>query len=100
MKLYSLPKTNATYWSHGVPSWKEMTYEFVEDPQKFLGVYHGRSLAETSNSMDKTRFPWKIRKRLPWRKDAASSLRRCLHNIRRYGYLGYLKPELIVPIAE
>lgn len=98
VRLYSLPKTNATFRSHGVPSWKEMTYEFVDDPQRFLEVYHDRSLAETSNSMDKTRFPWKIKRRIPHRKDAVSSLRRCLHNIRRYGYLGYLKPEFVIPL--
>ncbi len=95
MKLYSLPRTDATFGSHGVPSWKEMAYEFVEDPQRFLEVYHGRSLAETSNSIDKAKFPWKIRKRIPHRKDAASLLRRYLHNIRRYGYLVYLKPDLV-----
>lgn len=100
VKLYSLPKSNATFRSHGVPSWMEMTYEFVDDPQKFLEVYHDRSMAETSNSIDKTKFPWKIRRRIPSRKDAASSLRRCLHNIRRYAYLGYLKPELIVPLPD
>jgi transposase len=100
VKLYSLPKTNATYRSHGVPSWMEMTYEFVDDPHRFLGVYHDRSLAETSHSIDKTKFPWKIRRRIPHRKDAASSLRRYVHNIRRYGYLGYLKPELVIPLPN
>jgi len=100
VKLYSIPKSNATYRSHGVPSWKEMTYEFVDDPQKFLEVYHDRSLAETAHSMDKTKFPWKIRRRIPHRKDTASSLRRHLHNIRRYGYLCYLKPELVIPLPE
>ena len=77
-----------------------MTYAFVVDPQKFLEAYHERSLAETSNSIDKAKFPWKIRRRIPHRKDAASSLRRYLHNIRRYGYLGYMKPELIVPLPD
>jgi transposase len=100
VKLYSLPKSNATYRSHGVPSWKEMTYEFVDDPQKFLEVYHDRSLAETSYSIDKTKFPWKIRRRIPHRKDAASSFRRYVHNIRRYGYLGYLKPEFVIPLPN
>jgi len=100
VRLYSIPKTNSTYKPYGVPSWKEMTFEFVDDPQRFLRAYHGRSMAETSNSIDKAKFPWKIRRRIPYRKDAASSLRRCLHNVRRYGYLGYLKPELIVPLPN
>ncbi len=98
VKPYSLPKSNATFRSHGVPSWKEMTYEFVDDPQEFLEAYHMRSMSETSNSMDKTKFPWRIRRRLPHRKDAVSSIRRCVHNVRRYGYLAYLKPELIEPL--
>jgi transposase len=100
VRLYSIPKTNATYKPHGVPSWKEMTFGFVDDPQRFLRAYHERSMAETSNSMDKAKFPWKIRRRIPHRKDAASSLRRYLHNIRRYAYLTYLKPELIVPLPN
>ena len=86
MKLYSLPRTGATYRSHGVPSWKEMAYEFAEDPRKFLEVYHDRSLAETSNSVDRTKFPRKIRRRIPHRRDGASLLRRYLHGIRRCGY--------------
>jgi len=98
VKFYSLPKSNATFRSHGVPSWKGMTYEFVDDPQEFLEAYHMRSMSETSNSMDKTKFPWKIRRKLPHRKDAVSSIRRCVHNVRRYGYLPYLKPELIEPL--
>ena len=75
-----------------------MAYEFVDDPQKFLEVYHGRSLAETSNSMDKAKFPWRIRRRIPHRRGAASLLRRYLHNVRRYGYLGYLKPGLVTTL--
>lgn len=92
---YFLPKVNSIYMSHGVPSWKEMMYAFVDDPQRWLRTYHMRSISETANSMDKRRFPWKLKKRLAWRKDVESSLRRDVHNIRQYSYLSYLEPDLI-----
>jgi transposase len=76
-----------------------MTYEFVEDPQKFLERYHMRSISETGNSMDKTRFPAKIRKRLAWRKRTEELLRKDVHNARQYSYLRYLEPKLVRPMA-
>jgi transposase len=94
-KPYFFPKVNSIFMSHGVPSWKEMMYEFVDDPQRWLRVYHMRSVSETANSMDKRRFPWKLKKRLAWRKDVESFLRRDVHNIRQYSYLSYLEPDLI-----
>ena len=94
-KPYFFPKVNSIFMSHGVPSWKEMMYEFVDDPQQWLRVYHMRSISETANSMDKRRFPWKLKKRLAWRKDVESFLRRDVHNIRQYCYLSYLEPHLI-----
>ncbi len=96
---YFLPKVNSTFRSHGVPAWKEMTYEFVDDPQKYLGVYHMRSISETGNSMDKARFPGKIRKRLAWRKRTEELLRKDVHNARQYSYLRYLEPTLVRPMA-
>jgi transposase len=96
---YFLPKTTSTLRSHGVPAWKEMTYEFVDDPQAYLRVYHMRSISETVNSMDKTRFPARIRKKLPWRKKTEQLLRKDVHNARQYSYLQYLEPELIKPMA-
>jgi transposase len=92
---YFFPKVNSIYMSHGVPSWKEMMYEFVDDPQQWLRTYHMRSISEAANSMDKRRFPWKLKKRLAWRKDVESFLRRDVHNIRQYSYLSYLQPDLI-----
>lgn len=92
---YFFPKVNSIFMSHGVPSWKEMMYEFVDDPQQWLRTYHMRSISETANSMDKRRFPWKLKKRLAWRKDVESFLRRDVHNIRQYSYLSYLEPDLI-----
>jgi len=97
---YFFPKVNSIFMSHGVPSWKEMMYEFVDDPQRWLSIYHMRSISETANSMDKRRFPWKLRKRLAWRKDVESFLRRDVHNIRQYSYLSYLQPDLIKKIQS
>lgn len=94
-KPYFFPKVNSIFMSHGVPSWKEMMYELVDDPQRWLRVYHMRSMSETANSMDKRRFPWRLKKRLAWRKDVESFLRRDVHNIRQYSYLSYLEPDLI-----
>lgn len=96
---YFLPKVNSTYRSHGDPAWMEMTYALVDDPQKWLGEYHMRSISETGNSMDKARFPWKIRKRLAWRKRTEELLRKDVHNARRYSYLQYLEPGLVRPLA-
>ena len=95
-----LPKSNSTFLSLGVPSWNNMTHGFVSDPQRWLQEYHMRSMSETSNSMDKTEFPEKIRRKIPHRKDAVSSLRIYVHNIRRYGYMEYLQPELLKPLRN
>lgn len=92
---FFFPHTNSIFMSHGVPSWIEMVYSFVEDPQKWLETYHMRSMSETVNSVDKRRFPWKLRKRLAWRKDSESFLRRGVYNIRQYSYLTYLQPGLV-----
>ncbi len=97
---YFFPHINSIFMSHGVPSWKEMMYGFVEDPQGWLQTYHMRSISETVNAMDKTRFPWKIRRRIPHRRDAAGSLRVCVHNIRRCVYMVYVQPEFISPIRN
>jgi len=97
---YFFPKVNSIFMSHGVPSWKEMMYEFVDDPRRWLRTYHMRSISETANSMDKRRFPWKLKKRLAWRKGVESFLRRDVHNIRQYSYLSYLQPHLIKKIRN
>jgi transposase len=97
---YFLPKSNSIFLSLGVPSWNNMTHAFIADPQRWLMEYHMRSMSETSNSMDKTEFPEKIRRKIPQRKDAVSSLRIYVHNIRRYAYMRYLQPELLKPLRN
>ena len=97
---YFFPKVNSIFMSHGVPSWKEMMYEFVDDPQGWLSVYHMRSISESVHSVDKRRFPWKLKKRLAWRKVTESFLRRDIYNIRQYSYLRYLRPDLVNKIPR
>ena len=97
---YFLPKSNSKFLSLGVPSWNNMTHAFVEDPQRWLEAYHGRSISETANSMDKNEFPERIRRKIQHRKDAVSALRRYVHNIRRYGYMEYIQPELLKPLRS
>jgi len=97
---YFFPKVNSIYMSHGVPSWKEMMYAFVDDPQEWLRTYHMRSISETVNSMEKTSFPGKIRRRIPHRKDTAESLRVYVHNIGRCAYMTYLQPEYVSPVRN
>jgi transposase len=97
---YFFPKVNSIFMSHGVPSWKEMMYEFVEDPQRWLSVYHMRSISESVHSVDKRRFPWKLKKRLPRRRQTESFLRRDVHNIRQYSYLTYMQPDIVGTIPR
>ena len=75
-----------------------MMHAFADDPQGWLREYHMRSISETVDSMDKTRFPWKIRRKLPWRRDAAMSIRVYVDNVRRCAYMVYLQPEYVSPI--
>ena len=95
-KPYFLPKSNSTFRSRGVPAWSNMAHEFVADPQAWLSVYHMRSISESVNSMEKKRFPSKLRKKLTMRKDTEEFLRQDVHNLRQYSYLSYLQPDLIV----
>lgn len=99
VKPYFFPKQNSTFRSHGVPAWKEMMYGLVEDPQGWLRVYHMRSISESVNSVDKRRFPWKLKKRLPWRKETESFLRRDVYNVRQYSYLSCLQPDMVVKLT-
>lgn len=99
-KPFLFPRTNSTFMSHGVPSWSEMLYSLVSDPQEWFREYHMRSISETSNSMDKTKFPFRIRRKIPQRKCAAESLRIYVHNVRRYSYMRYVQPELIVQLRN
>jgi len=50
--------------------------------------------------MDKTKFPFRIRRKIPQRKCAAESLRIYVHNVRRCSYMRYVQPELIVQLRN
>lgn len=97
-KPYFIPKSNSTFRSHGVPAWSSMTLELVMNPQEWLSIYHMRSISETFNSMEKRRFPAKLRKRLAWRKVAEEFIKQVVHNTRQYSYLSYLQPAIIIPL--
>jgi transposase len=84
----------------GVPARKAMIFEFMDDTQSWLQVYHMRSISESVNSVDKRRFPWILKKKLPWRKANESFLRRNIYNIRQYHNLMYLQPSLIEKLSE
>nr|AFK24978.1 putative transposase [uncultured archaeon] len=99
VKPYFFPKQNSTFRSHGVPAWKEMMYGLVEDPQGCLRVYHMRSISGSVNPADRRRFPWKLKKRLPWRKETESFLRRDVYNVRQYSYLSCLQPDMVVKLT-
>jgi transposase len=97
---YFMPRRNSTLKPAGVPSWKSMLFEFVDDPQSWLHVYHMRSISESINSVDKRKFPWKLRKKLAWRRAAESFLRRQIYNIRQYHNLSYLQPSMIEKLPQ
>jgi hypothetical protein len=60
-----------------------------------------RSISESVHSVDKRRFPWKLKKkRLAWRKVTESFLRRDVYNIRQYSYLSYVQPDLVSRIPR
>jgi transposase len=95
---YFFPKSNSTLRSHGVPAWSDMTLGLVADPQRWLEEYHMRSISETVNSMEEARLPTKVRKKLSMRRNTEEFLKQDVHNLRRYGYLGYLQPKMINPV--
>ncbi|MGI0061828.1 MAG: hypothetical protein ACREBA_05180 [Nitrosotalea sp.] len=92
---YFMPRRNATLRPVGVPAWKAMVFDFIDDTQSWLQAYHMRSISESVNSVDKRRFPWTLKKKLAWRKANESFLRRNIYNIRQYHNLMFLRPSLI-----
>lgn len=84
------PKKHDTFLAKGSPEWKHMHYDFVENPQKWLREYHGRSISETVNSAFLRMFPRPLTRRLRNRRTTESFTRNCVYNIRRTTYLRYL----------
>ena len=100
IKPYFLLKTNATFRAKGVPSWKSMLYEFIDDTQFWMEQYHMRSISESVNSMIKRKMPTKIRKKLPQRKKTEETLKINMHNMRQFSYLRHTNPEMIKDYRE
>ncbi len=92
---YFMPKTNASFRSGGVSSWKGMIHSFMENTQDWLEHYHMRSVSECVNSMLKRKMPAKIRKKLPQRKKTEEFLKVNMHNLRQYNYLRHTNAEMI-----
>jgi transposase len=84
---YFLPKTNATFRTRRVQSWKTMLYRLVDDTQYWMEQYLMRSISESVNSMMKRKMPVKIRKKQPQRKKTEEILKINMHNLRQYSYL-------------
>jgi len=95
VKPYFFLKSNVTFRAKGVESWKMMLYDFMDDTQQWLENYHMRSISESVNSMLKRKMPFKIRKRLPYRKRTEEYLKVNVHNLRQFNYLKHTNPELL-----
>ncbi len=91
-----MPKTNASFRSGGVSSWKGMIYSFMDNTQEWLDHYHVRSISECFNSVLKRKVPAKIRKKLSQRKNTEEFLKVNMHNLRQYNYLGHTNAEMIL----
>lgn len=92
---YFLPRSNVTFKSKGFSGWYNMLFSLWDEPQKWLELYHMRSISETVNSMIKCRFGSPLRKKLDSRKATETRLKLVAHDIRRVGYLEIM--EVISP---
>lgn len=97
---YFPPKTNATFRSKCVETWKGMLYDFMDNTQKWLQEYHMRSISESVNSMMKRKMSVKIRKKLSQRKKTEEPLKINMHNLGQYSYLRHTNPEMIKDYRE
>jgi transposase len=88
---YFLPRSNVTFQSKGFAGWYNMLFSLWNDPQKWLEMYHMRSISETVNSMVKCRFGAPLRKKLDLRKATETKLKLVAHDIRRIGYIEILE---------
>jgi transposase len=53
---YFLPHSNVTFKSKGAAGWYDMLFSLWKDPQRWLEVYHMRSISETVKTIVKRRF--------------------------------------------
>lgn len=78
-KVFVIPKKNATL--NGSWGWKEMMFEFVRNPVKYLEEYHQRSNSESGFAADKKMLGWSIAQRRADRIDCANFCTGIWHNL-------------------
>lgn len=85
------PRKNDSFKAKGSPTWKEMHYDFIENPQEWLRSYHQRSKSETVNSTYIRMFPKPLLRKINDRRLFEAFTRACNYNLKRLLYLRYLK---------
>lgn len=87
---YIFPHKNAVLKSYGCMPKKIMLLDFINNTQKWLRVYHKRSVSESRNSVDKRVFPRPLLKRIECRRHFEGYIRACRYNVRQLVYVHYV----------
>ena len=85
------PKKDDTFKAKGSSAWKQMHYDLINNPQKWLREYHQRSISETVNSTYLRMFPKPLSRKKRGRRFYEGFARACVHNLKRLLYLQYLE---------
>ncbi len=85
-KPYLCFKTNATGKAHGSPAWKQSFYEFKENEETWMEVYHLRSIVESVFSSLKKRWNSYILSRKTWMKRKELVLKVLSYNMKQVLY--------------
>lgn len=100
IRPYLLPIANATYHAKDVESWKTTLYNFVNDTQKLMAIYHTRSISESANLMMIKKMPVKAGKKLLLIKKNEEILKINKYNLRQYRYLSHTGPKMTKDCGE
>ena len=90
---------NATYHAKDVESWKTTLYNFVNNTQKLMAIYHIRSISESANLMMK-KMPVKAGKKLLLIKENEEILKINKYNLRQYRFLSHTGPKMAKDYGE
>jgi transposase len=82
--LYIIPKSNTRI--NGSTRWQKIFRRMMADPLDYLIQYYKRENSESSFSVDKRAFGWKVWQKVDERIDTAISCIAVLHNLFRMGY--------------
>lgn len=96
---FIFPKKNLTLKPKGCPSWRDMLYDCITNPQEWLREYHERSNIESVNHCLDNRFTKPVRQKYfkgQWGKQQA---RICLHNLAQthINHYEHNTPLIILP---